>query len=215
MIPSWDVTPFRPECYTARVADSGSQPRRRELLRASRARFLRIRHRLDLLAGLANVDPALEEGAVFDADALRNHVAGKRPFVADIYTVGGGQVAANLAQDHDLAGADIRRDHAVTANGYAIAGKVDRASHAAVNIKRFRPCHFALDDQRFSNRGLLLGVQGSVTWRRNWYRLDRSRLLRGRLRRLLRPLGCSWSIRSVGGLPHVSCDSFQGNRCRS
>src|SRR5512146_3558171 len=104
MIPSWDVTPFRPECYTARVADSGSQPRRRELLRASRARFLRIRHRLDLLAGLADVDPALEEGAVFDADALRHDVAGKRTFVADVHAVLRDQITLDLAHDHDLAG---------------------------------------------------------------------------------------------------------------
>src|SRR5436305_10641391 len=80
---------------------------------------------LDLLAGLADVDATLEEGAIFDRDALGDHIAGQRTFVADVHTVGGGQVAADLAEDNDLARVDVGGDNAVTANGDAVASQVD------------------------------------------------------------------------------------------
>ena len=53
---------------------------------------------------LANVDAALEERAILDRDALRDHVAGQRAFAANVHAVAGVDVAAHLAQHHDLAG---------------------------------------------------------------------------------------------------------------
>src|SRR6185312_8710956 len=66
-----------------------------------------------LLSGLANVDAAFEERAIFDADALRHDVAGERTFVADINAVAGRQVAANLAEHNHFTGIDVRGDLAI------------------------------------------------------------------------------------------------------
>ena len=43
--------------------------------------------------GLADVDAALEECAVFNADAGRGHVAGEGAFRADVDAIGGGDIA--------------------------------------------------------------------------------------------------------------------------
>src|SRR6202034_1162879 len=59
------------------------------------------------LARLTNVDTALEEGAIFNADALRNDIAGQRTFAADVDTVAGIDVAAYLTQHDYFAGRDI------------------------------------------------------------------------------------------------------------
>src|SRR6185437_2483021 len=55
-----------------------------------------------LLAGLANINAALEVSAVFDADALADHVAGKRAFVADVHAVTGSDVALHFAEDDEF-----------------------------------------------------------------------------------------------------------------
>src|SRR5512141_256431 len=68
-------------------------------LRASGALLfaLVVRHRFDFLAGLADIDTALEESTVFDADALGDNIAGQRTFIANVDTVGGGKIAAHFA----------------------------------------------------------------------------------------------------------------------
>src|SRR6185369_4860929 len=50
---------------------------------------LRVALAVDLLlrVGLLDVDATLEEGTVFDADALRNDVTGERAFVADVNAI--------------------------------------------------------------------------------------------------------------------------------
>src|SRR5450755_2180797 len=62
---------------------------------------------VDLLAGLANVDPTLKEGAFFDADALGDDVAVKRAFAADVEAVAGRHVAADFAEDDDFARGNV------------------------------------------------------------------------------------------------------------
>src|SRR5262249_3785709 len=121
-------------------------------------------HVLD--ARLANVDAALEVGAVFDADALADDVAGKRAFIADVDTVAAGDVALHLAQDHDFLGVDIGLHRSVAADGYPVAGKVDGAFHPAVDVERLRAGDFALDHQRLADGGLLLVVENGVARRR-------------------------------------------------
>src|ERR671935_3068087 len=66
-----------------------------------------------LVSRFLNVDATLEEGAIFDADALRNHVAGKRALTADIHAVAGAQVTFHFADHHDFARSHVRRNHTV------------------------------------------------------------------------------------------------------
>src|SRR3954454_23203858 len=170
---------------------------------------------LDLLAGLADIDAALEEGAIFDRDALGDYVAGQRTFVADVDAVGGGQVATDLAEDNDLARVDVGGDTAVAANGNAVASQVDRAFDAAIDIERFATGDFTLDHERLADRGLVLSIQGGVAAGRHRSGLahragGRSRGGRGRGRALRFVTGRS-RIRSVCGLPHDSVNpSFAG-----
>src|SRR4051812_11165476 len=134
---------------------------------------LRIALAVDLLLliWLLDVDAALEEGAVFDADALRDHVAGERAFVADVDAVAGVQIATHFADDHDLARHHVRGDNAVASDGHAVSGQVDGAFHAAVDVERFRPGDFTLDDERFADSGLLVAVHDGVAGGGNRRRL--------------------------------------------
>ncbi len=86
--------------------------------------------------GLADVDAAFEEGAILDADASRGHIAGQGALGADVHAVRGSDVAANLAQDDDLASGDVGRDLAVAAHGHTVAGKRDAALDFAVDKQR-------------------------------------------------------------------------------
>src|SRR5690242_1278336 len=115
-----------------------------------------------LLSGLANVDAALEEGAIFDADALRHDVAGERAFVADVNAVAGRQVAANFAEHNHFAGVDVRGNLAVAADGHAIARKLDRTFDLAIDVQRLGAGNFALDYEALADRRLFLGVQDGV-----------------------------------------------------
>ena len=80
------------------------------------------RHGGRLRIGLADVDTALEERAIFNADASCGHIAGEGAFRTDVHAVSGIDVALELAENDDLAGADAGRDIAVLAHGDAIAG---------------------------------------------------------------------------------------------
>src|ERR1700756_3018662 len=81
--------------------------------RLDRNRFRCLARLVVRAAWLADVDAALEEGAIFDRDALRDHVAGQRAFAPDVDAVAGIDIAAHLAQHHDFAGRDIRRHLAI------------------------------------------------------------------------------------------------------
>src|SRR5208337_980081 len=154
---------------------------------------------ISLLAGLADINPALEIGAVFDADALRDHVSRERAFAPDVHPVAGRQVAANFAQHHDFARRDIGRNHAVAAHGHPVAGQVDGSLHSAVNVKRLRAGDFAFDDQRLAERGLLLRVDRGAGRTRRALRLGSRR----RIAALWLGAGGRGRGRSVGWFPHI------------
>jgi hypothetical protein len=101
---------------------------------------------LGFVAWLADVDAALEEGAVFDRDASGDDVAGEGTFAADVNAIGGLAVAANFAEDDDLAGADVRGYLAIAADGNAVAGEVDSAFDFTVDVERFGTGDFAFDN---------------------------------------------------------------------
>ena len=106
-------------------------------------------------AGLADVDAALEEGAVFDGDAGSDDVAGEGAFGADVDAVGGLAVAADFAEDDDLAGHDVGGYLAVAADGDAVAGEVDGAFDFAVDVEGLGAGDFALDDEALADGGLV------------------------------------------------------------
>src|SRR5450432_1990256 len=83
---------------------------------------------LSRLSGFADVDSAFEERAVFNRDARRDNVAGKRTVAANIYAIARGQVAANFSKHNDFAGVDVGGDYAVASNGDAVSGKIDEPS---------------------------------------------------------------------------------------
>jgi hypothetical protein len=114
---------------------------------------------LGFVAWLADVDAAFEEGAVFDGDACGDDVAGKRTFAADVDAVRGLAVAANFAENDDLAGADVGCYLTVAANGDAVAGEVDGTFDFAINVERLGTGDLTLDDKALANGGLL--VRGS------------------------------------------------------
>jgi len=74
---------------------------------------------------LADIDAALEEGAVFDGDTRRDNIAGQRTIAADIDAITRSQIAAHLAQHDDLARINVGSDHSVAAHRHPIAGKID------------------------------------------------------------------------------------------
>ena len=112
---------------------------------------------LPALLRASDVDAALEEGAVLDADARRGHVAGQSAFGADVDPVGGGDIAAHLAQNDDFAGGDAGGDLAVAAHGDAVAGQGDAALDLAVDKQRLGAGDLSLDNQALADGGLVAG----------------------------------------------------------
>jgi len=74
--------------------------------------------------GLLDVDAALEEGAILDADACRGYVAGQGALGANVNPVGGGDIAAYLAQNDDFAGGDGGCDLAVASTVTRLPGRL-------------------------------------------------------------------------------------------
>src|SRR5882724_4114308 len=157
---------------------------------------------IDLLASLADINAALEEGAIFDGDAGGHDIAGERAVTADIHTVAGGQVAAHFSENDNLAGVDVGRDDAVASDGHAIAGQVDRTFNASVNVKRFRSGHLAFDDERFADRCLVRsrGGGGKRAWHGRRFTDRRSR--RGHTGALLFYRPRRRGIGLIGWFPH-------------
>ena len=75
-------------------------------------------------------------------------------FGADVHAVSGRNIAANLAQNHNLARRDAGRHLAVAADGNAVAGKIDAAFDLAVDIQRLCAADFAFDKQALADSGL-------------------------------------------------------------
>jgi len=90
--------------------------------------------RLVVGRGFADIDAALEEGTVLDADSLRHDIAGQRTFVANVNAVGCSNVAAHLPQDDGLTGGDVGGDDAIAAHRHPVARQVNRAFHAAIDV---------------------------------------------------------------------------------
>ena len=110
---------------------------------------------LGFVAWLADVDAALEEGAVFDGDASGDDVAGEGTFRPDVDAIGSLAVAADFAENDDLAGADVGGYLAVAANGDAVAGEVDGAFDFTVDVEGFGTGDLAFDYETLADGGLL------------------------------------------------------------
>src|ERR1019366_8892506 len=85
----------------------------------------------------ADVDAALEEGSIFDADAGGGDVACEDTFGTNVDAAGSQDIARELTENNDLAGADASRDIAVFAHGNAVAGNANTALDFAVDEQRF------------------------------------------------------------------------------
>jgi hypothetical protein len=107
------------------------------------------------LARFADVDSALEERTVFNADALCNYIARQGTLTADIHTVACIDVAAHFAEDDDFSRGDVRRYLAIPAHCHAIARQIDRAFHLAIDVQRFGTCHLALNDEALADSSLI------------------------------------------------------------
>src|SRR3974390_3364462 len=123
---------------------------------------MRLRLRLRSFRRLAlhfrsglHLHAALEDGAVFDADALDDDIAGHRAVAADVEAVAADHVALYLAHDDDFARVNVSSHHAVAADGDAVLRNVDGAFHAAVDEQGLGAADLALDDQGAANGGLL------------------------------------------------------------
>ena len=116
---------------------------------------------LGFVAWLADVDAALEEGAVFDGDAGGDDVAGEGTFAADVDAIGGLAVAADLTENDDFAGADVGGYLAVAADGDAVAGEVDGAFDFTVDVEGLGTGDFAFDDEALADGGLFAVGDGT------------------------------------------------------
>jgi hypothetical protein len=92
-------------------------------------------HPIFLLARFADVDAALEEGAIPYADALRGHIPGQGTFAADVYTVAGVDVADYFAKNNYFTGSDVRRHLCIPANRDPVGRQADRPLDVAVDVQ--------------------------------------------------------------------------------
>ena len=109
------------------------------------------------MLGGADLNASLQEGSVFNADALGDDISGQRAFAADIQAIDALDVARHLAHDYNFAGADIGGYDAVASDGDAVVGKIDSAFDLAIDIECFRSSDLALDYERAADGGLLHG----------------------------------------------------------
>src|SRR6185437_10598950 len=121
----------------------------------SRNRLLFAVRFLSRLSGLADIDSAFEERAIFNGDARCNYVAGERAVAADVHTVAGSQVAAHLAENNDLTSINVGGNNPVASNCHAIAGQVDGTFDAAIDVQGLGSGYFALNDERLPDGSLI------------------------------------------------------------
>src|SRR5215469_8419782 len=107
-----------------------------------------------LLAFAADLNSALERGAVFHADAHGRNVSGDRTFGTHIDAIAALDVAVDFTHHDDFFGLNAGVDLAVAADGHAALGHDDLAFNPAIDIERFRSGNFALDDQSAADGGL-------------------------------------------------------------
>src|SRR5271169_3665042 len=170
-----------------------------------------LRFAIDLLAGLTDVDATLKIGALFDADALGDDVAGERTLTANVEAIAGRHIAANFTQNNDLPGSNIGRDDAVAADGDTVAGQVDGAFHAPIDVKRLRAGDFAFNDKRLTQGCLLLRIYGNAGGGTRYHRWFGSRRRVAALRfRARRRSG----VGSIRRFPHVSKFLSEAWMCR-
>src|SRR5208282_5344436 len=112
------------------------------------------------LAALADVDAALEERSVFNGNAGSDHVTGEGAVTADVDTVAGREIAADLAKNHDFARVDVGGNDAIASNSDAVARQIDGTLDAAVDIKGLGAGHLALDYKRLADGSLVRGRGG-------------------------------------------------------
>src|SRR5208337_2482429 len=117
-----------------------------------------------LFAFAADLNSALERGAVFHADAHGGNVAVDCAFGADIHAIAALDVAIHFAHDHDFAGLNAGVDLAVAADGDSALGHGDFAFDAAVDVESLGAADFALDDQRAADGGLIHRSGDSLDW---------------------------------------------------
>ncbi len=104
--------------------------------------------------GLLDVDAALEQGAVFDADTRRDDVADQLGILADINFIGGDHVALHLAEDDDFPGSDVGLDAAVRPDGDLVVLRFDGAFDVSIDVKIFLGKDLAVDFDRLANHGV-------------------------------------------------------------
>src|SRR5579872_2183699 len=153
------------------------------------------------LAALADVNAALEERAIFNRDARRDHIAGQRAITPDIYAITCGQIASHFSQHHDFARVDVRRNDSIAAHGYTIARKIDGSFHASVDIKRFGTGHLALDHERLAD-GRLVRSGGRYRPRRCRWFARHDGCTGHRRSWALRLSWPAWGLRLIRRLPH-------------
>ena len=161
---------------------------------------------LGFVAWLADVDAALEEGAVFDGNACGDDVAGERAFAADVDAIGGLAVAADLAENDDLASADVGGYLAVAADGDAVAGEVDGAFDFTVDVEGFGTGDLAFDYETLADGGLL--AVRNRTWGGGGCAGSESRCCSGRSR--THRLWSRGRIARLVWFPHRSSVPFLG-----
>src|SRR6266496_317844 len=120
-----------------------------------------------LLLGGRQLHAATKHRAIFHADALADHVAGKCAFAADVHAVAALDVARDLAHDDDFARGNVGLHHAIAAHGYTMIFEGQRAFDLAIYVKRLAAADFAFDHQRASDGGLLDWRRDSLN-RRGW-----------------------------------------------
>ena len=84
---------------------------------------------------LADVNAAFEKRTVLDADALRRYITGQRTFTANVHSVARVDIAADLAEHHNLTRGYVRRYLAIAANGDPVAGEIDRSLNLAIDVQ--------------------------------------------------------------------------------
>ena len=117
-----------------------------------------------LFAFVADLDSALERGAIFDADAHGGDVAVHRAFGSDVNAIAALDVASYFAHDHNFAGLDAGIDFAVAADSDSAFRHGDLAFDASVDVEGFGAADLALDDQSAANGGLIDGGGDGFDW---------------------------------------------------
>src|SRR5579862_3153895 len=86
---------------------------------------------------LLDIDAALEQRTIFDADARRNDVPDQLRILADIDFVGSHDVTLHLAEDDDFPGAYVGLDAAIRADGDFVLLRFDGAFDIAIDVEVF------------------------------------------------------------------------------